>query len=174
MTTRARIHIRQADASQAARIHALITGGLEEGRLLPRTLDDVVKHADRFLLAVRGRRIVGCAELAPLSANVAEVRSLVVDPAARRLGVGSKLVDELTRQARRDGFDQLCAFTHSAGWFSQLGFSIVPHRWVPEKIATDCVNCAQFRQCGQLAMVLPLDTPVDTVDDDRIIPVRAL
>jgi len=30
--------------------------------------------ADRFVVAIRGRRVVGCAELAPLSPQVAEVR----------------------------------------------------------------------------------------------------
>ncbi|MGE4055088.1 MAG: GNAT family N-acetyltransferase [Vicinamibacterales bacterium] len=173
MSARARIGIRQADASYADRIHALIVTNLDEGHLLPRSLENVVKHAGRFVVALRGRRVVGCAELAPLSPQVAEVRSLVVDASARRLGVGSKLVDEIRRQARSADFDQLCAFTHSAGWFSQLGFSIVPHGWLPEKIATDCVSCSQFRRCGQLAMVMPLDTTVDTVDH-RVVPVRSL
>jgi hypothetical protein len=40
-----------------------------------------------------------------------------------------------------------------------MGFSIVPHTWVPEKIARDCTTCSQFRRCGQHALVLPL---VDT------------
>jgi hypothetical protein len=40
--------------------------------------------------------------------------------------------------------------------FIRLGFSIVPHQWVPEKIAHDCVGCGQFRKCGQYAVTLPL------------------
>ena len=50
----------------------------------------------------------------------------------------------------------LCAFTHQPSHFVRLGFTIVPHMWVPEKIAHDCVGCAQFRQCGQYAVTLPL------------------
>ena len=37
------------------------------------------------------------------------------------------------------------------------GFSIVPHTWVPEKIAHDCIACPLFRNCGQYAIVLDLD-----------------
>jgi hypothetical protein len=37
-----------------------------------------------------------------------------------------------------------------------MGFSIVPHVWVPEKIAHDCTGCALFRRCGQYAVTLPL------------------
>jgi N-acetylglutamate synthase-like GNAT family acetyltransferase len=38
--------------------------------------------------------VIGCAELAPLSAHVAEVRSLAVDKSARGGRVGVMIVDE--------------------------------------------------------------------------------
>ena len=161
MTREARVTLRAAEASQAPKLHALIAAGREEGHLLPRTLDELSVHTSRFTVAVRGRKIVGCAELAPLSAQVAEVRSLAVDPAVRQRGVGVMIVDELRRHARREGFEKLCAFTHTPGYFSRLGFSIVPHLELTEKIFTDCVKCPMFRRCGQFAMVAPLDAAVD-------------
>jgi amino-acid N-acetyltransferase len=173
MNTRGHITLRSADRSHARKLHALITANLEEGRLLPRTLDELTRHADRFVVATRGRRIVGCAELAPLSANVAEVRSLAVDRSARGAGVGTMLVEELRQRARRRGFEKLCAFTHAPAYFSQMGFSIVPHLWVPEKIFTDCVKCPHFRQCGQFAMVVPFDAVPETVERDTTIALRS-
>jgi amino-acid N-acetyltransferase len=160
---RARIAVRTAQPSEAVKLYALITANLDEGHLLPRALGELVVHADRFAIAVRGKKIIGCAELAPLSAQVAEVRSLAVDSASRGNGVGALLVEELRRRARAAGFDKLCAFTHTPGYFSQMGFSIVPHLWLPEKIFTDCVKCPHFRQCGQYAMVTSLEEgPVET------------
>ena len=41
--------------------------GLDEGHLLPRTLDDLRRHSERFLVIMHGDTLVGCAELAPLS-----------------------------------------------------------------------------------------------------------
>jgi amino-acid N-acetyltransferase len=155
--TRGRITVRTAETSQARKLHALISANLEEGHLLPRTLNELAVHAERFAIAVRGKKIVGCAELAPLSPHVAEVRSLAVDGLDRGRGVGTELVDELRRRARREGFEKLCAFTHAPGYFIQMGFSIVPHLWLPDKIFTDCVKCPHFRQCGQQAMVVSLD-----------------
>ncbi len=152
-----RVALRTADAAEATKLHALITANLEEGHLLPRTLAELTLHASRFVVAVRSRRIIGCAELAPLSPHVAEVRSLAVDRAARGGRVGVTIVEELRRRARREGFEKLCAFTHAPGYFSQIGFSIVPHSWLLEKIFTDCVKCPQFRKCGQYAMVVPLE-----------------
>ncbi len=172
MKTRARITLRSAVSSQAPKLHALISANLEEGRLLPRTLAELVVHAERFVVALRGRRIIGCAELAPLSQHVAEVRSLVVDADARGLGVGAMLVEELRQRARRGGFEKLSAFTHKPGYFIRMGFSIVPHLWLLEKVFADCLKCPMFRRCGQYAMVVPLDATYAPVDRDRSDAVR--
>ena len=155
------VTLRTGDSADAKKLYALIQANLEEGHLLPRTLGELTVRANRFVVAVRGRRIVGCAELAPLSPHVAEVRSLAVDGRARGSRVGVAIVDELRRRARREGFEKLCAFTHAPSYFINMGFSIVPHLWLTEKIFMDCVKCPQFRQCGQYAMVVPLDVAFD-------------
>jgi amino-acid N-acetyltransferase len=158
---RARITLRSAAPADARKLHALVSGNLEEGHLLPRTLGELAVHAERFVVAVRARRIAGCAELAPLSPHVAEVRSLAVDRNERGDGIGTLLIDEIRRRARRDGYEKLCAFTHTPGYFIHQGFSIVPHLWLAEKVFTDCVKCPLFRRCGQYAMVLPLEAAAD-------------
>ena len=159
--TAAGITLRTAEVREAKKLFALIQANLEEGHLLPRTLGELTAHASRFVVAVKGRTIVGCAELAALSPTVAEVRSLAVDANARGSRVGTMIVVELRRRARREGFERLCAFTHAPGYFTNMGFSIVPHTWLLEKIFTDCLKCPQFRQCGQYGMVVPLDSAFD-------------
>lgn len=158
------IVLRAAVAADAPALLALIAAHLEEGRLLPRTLDELIVHAPRFVVAVEtasaGERIVGCAELAPLSQTVAEVRSLVVSGDARNLGLGVKMVEALSSTARGLGYTRLTAFAHDPAFFVHRGFSIVPHTWVPEKIAHDCTACPLFRNCGQYAVVMELDRPV--------------
>ncbi len=156
-----RVTLRSAEAADARKLYALITANLQEGHLLPRTLTELTVRAGRFVVAIRGRKVIGCAELAPLSAIVAEVRSLAVDKSARGGRIGVMIVDELRRRARREGFEKLCAFTHAPSYFIHMGFSIVPHLWLTEKIYTDCVKCPHFRQCGQYAMVVPLDSAFD-------------
>jgi amino-acid N-acetyltransferase len=159
--TRGRLTIKRAEAAHAPVLHTLISANLEEGHLLPRTLDDLEVHAGRFTIVMRGRKVVGCAELAPLSPQVAEVRSLAVDARERQNGIGTMLVEDLRRRGHEDGYDKLSAFTHAPGYFSQMGFSIVPHLWIPEKVFSDCVKCPMFRRCGQYGMVAPLDTPTE-------------
>ena len=168
--------LRQATADDAEAIHELIASHLADGHLLPRTLSDITVHAHRFVVAVgetenaeadlkvdpyektgpTHERIVGCVDLAPLSRTVAEVRSMVVIDELRSNGVGRQLLDAILSNAKREGFERICAFTHAPSYFVRLGFSLVPHEWLPEKIRTDCGTCALFRRCGQYAVVLPL------------------
>ena len=147
------LEIRTAQRTEARRIHALIVSHLQEGHLLPRELDELKRHAHRFLVAVDRDRVVACGELAPLSRELAEIRSLVVDRQYRGSGVGRRLVEELREQARLGDFDRLCVFAHQPAYFVHMGFSIVPHVWLPAKISTDCTSCTLFRRCGQFAMV---------------------
>lgn len=163
--------IRQAGENDAEALWSLIHTHQREGHLLPRELSELRRHASRFLVAeipgAAGKKegesaeLVACAELAPLSDRVAEVRSMVVNGKVRRVGLASRMVGEIRQKAASMGFETLCAFTHDARFFVRQNFSIVPHTWLPAKIATDCVSCPLFRTCGQHAMMLPLlDIPM--------------
>jgi len=163
--------IRQAGENDAEALWSLIHTHQREGHLLPRELSELRRHSSRFLVAeIVGKEgkgegtpaeLVACAELAPLSDRVAEVRSMVVNKKVRRVGLASRMVSEIRQKAASSGFETLCAFTHDARFFVRQNFSIVPHTWLPAKIATDCVSCPLFRTCGQYAMMLPLvDIPM--------------
>jgi amino-acid N-acetyltransferase len=157
--------IRQATEQDAAALWTLIHTHQREGHLLPRELSELARHASRFLVAeIPGSdvaELVACAELAPLSDKVAEVRSMVVNRKVRRVGLASRMVGEIRQRAASLGYETLCAFTHDARFFVRQNFSIVPHTWLPAKIATDCVSCPLFKTCGQHAMMLPLqDIPM--------------
>jgi N-acetylglutamate synthase-like GNAT family acetyltransferase len=167
------LSFRNATGADAPQLFALIEAHTAEGHLLPRRLDELSTNAARFTVAAHGRTIVGCAELAPLSGRAAEVRSLVVAAPARGLGIGRALVADLEARGAREGFTSLCAFTHDPRFFVRLGFSLVPHAWVPEKIAHDCVGCAQFRRCGQSAVVRPLDHGTRPLSD-AFVPLASL
>ncbi|HUD89677.1 MAG TPA: helix-turn-helix domain-containing GNAT family N-acetyltransferase [Xanthobacteraceae bacterium] len=56
---------------------------------------------------------VGCVFLARDSATVARLRLLLVDPKARGLGLGARLVDECVTYARSAGYKTITLWTHS-------------------------------------------------------------
>jgi amino-acid N-acetyltransferase len=150
--------LRAAVGGDTKKIHELIQRNQQAGHLLPRQLSELVAHVDRFLVCVDGRgAVIACAELAPLSSTIAEIRSLVVAEKRRSEGLGQRLVHELKTRATAAGYDDLCVFAHQPGYFARLGFSIVPHTWLPEKIMADCRSCPLFRKCDQFALVMDLD-----------------
>ena len=174
------ITLRVARGSDVPALHGLIVDNLEAGHLLPRTVEDLEQHVHRFVVAETDGTVTGCAELAPIGGAVAEVRSLVVHQAFRGRHIGPDLIHHLATAAVRRGFSTLCAFTHDPSHFVRLGFTIVPHMWVPEKIAHDCRSCALFRRCGQYAVTLTLrpgvslrpEQPAAVIHAERAVPPR--
>jgi amino-acid N-acetyltransferase len=152
-----RVELRVGRPEDVEAIHSLIADHVASDHLLPRTREEIAARMSRFVVGDADGAVVACAELAPLSADVAEVRSLVVAEQVRRMGVGRLILDALVHRAVSAGHRRLCAFTHGPAYFIRLGFSIVPHLWVREKVFTDCVGCPLFRSCGQHAVVLALD-----------------
>ena len=146
VSTTATPEIRPAGHSDAAAISRLVTANVGLGHLLPRTPEEIARHVT----------VLGCGELAPLSDQLSEVRSLVVAADARGDGIGTAVLAALVAGARRQGVPRLCAFTHVPHPFVAIGFSIVPHTWLPEKIMTDCQQCEWFRRCQQYAVVIEL------------------
>jgi amino-acid N-acetyltransferase len=154
--------LRTAVRSDARRIFDLIERNQQAGHLLPRQLSELTARIERFVVAVDGRgSVVACGELAPLSPAVAEIRSLVVSETRRGEGLGHRIVGELRTRAQGAGYGDLCVFAHQPAYFAHMGFSIVPHTWLPEKITADCRSCPLFRKCEQFAMVMDLDMTAD-------------
>lgn len=150
------VELRAAVPQDVDAIHRLIERHRDDGHLLPRTRDDIAARVEQFVVAIADELVVGCAELVPLGHGVAEVRSLVVSAELQGLGVGRALVARLIETGREKRYERVCALTHAPAFFVRLGFSIVPHLTLPEKVFTDCVRCPLFRRCGQQAVVLPL------------------
>jgi DNA-binding MarR family transcriptional regulator/GNAT superfamily N-acetyltransferase len=65
-----------------------------------------------WIAAIDGEN-VGCIFLVEDSAKVARIRLLLVDPKARGLGLGARLVDECIGFARRAGYTKITLWTHS-------------------------------------------------------------
>jgi DNA-binding MarR family transcriptional regulator/GNAT superfamily N-acetyltransferase len=87
---------------------------------------------------------VGCIFLAKESAAVARIRLLLVDPKARGLGLGTRLVDECICFARRAGYKKITLWTHrvlaaARHIYQEAGFKLVRserHRnWGPPVVS---------------------------------------
>ena len=150
--------IRKARMNDVRAIHALLLNASEEGLLLPRPLRQLYSHLRDFYVVDPndGGPIIGCCALAIIWEGAGEIRSLVVDAAARGKGFGKLLTETCIEEARDLGLGRVFSLTYQVGFFESLGFIEVTKEALPQKVWSDCINCPRFPDCDEHAMLLAL------------------
>ena len=144
---------RRARISDAPAIFGLIARYSEQGLLLARTEEEIRRNIGHFLVQTNSRCLVGCLSLEKYSADLAEIRSVAVDPQTRGCGIGAKLVAFALDEARQSGIARVFAVTHAPQFFERQGFAASPRKLLAEKIERDCCTCAKRRSCKLVAVI---------------------
>jgi len=147
---------RQATLDDIETLFQLIKGYAEKGIMLPRTRESLHQIIDTFVVAQVGDEVVGCGSLCQLGKDLVEIRSLGMTEDYKGLGIGTLLVDALSKQARELGVTKVMALTYAVPFFQKNGFTVVEKEIFPEKVWKDCVNCPKQHACDEIAVLKTL------------------
>jgi amino-acid N-acetyltransferase len=112
---------RRARTSDVARIKTLVDQ--YAGRvLLAKDLITLYEDVQEFWVVELDGQVVGCGALHVLWADLAEVRTVAVQPGTAGRGVGGALVEALLRTARELGVGRVFVLTFEREFFRRHGF----------------------------------------------------
>jgi len=132
----------------------LVEPEVQTGVILKRDSDDTATNIRSYQLAFQEERLVGFCALHIHTTTLAEVRSLVVDNAARGEGVGSTLIKNALEEAKVLGLKEVLSLTYKQAFFERLDFKEIPKESLPEhKIWADCINCKHFPICNEVSLI---------------------
>lgn len=150
------ITYRNATFADIEAVHSLINEYARQGVMLARSRNALYETMRDMMLAFDGNALVGVAGLHIVWDRLAEVRSVAIDPAHKRRGIGGELVRRLIDAAQPFGIDKVFTLTYQAAFFRSLGFAEIAKDELPPKIWKDCIDCPKFPNCDEIAMIRPM------------------
>lgn len=156
--TASAITIRRARIGDVRAIKALVD--TYAGRvLLAKDLVTLYENVQEFWVAESDAPdapqagLLGCGALHVLWEDLAEIRTVAVDPAARGLGVGHHIVGRLIELARELGLLRVFVLTFETGFFAVHGFEPISGAPVEPEVY------AEMRRSADMGVAEFLDLP---------------
>ena len=121
------VDVRRARTSDVAAIRSLVEGYAQDGILLGKPLVSLYEDVQEFWVAASQEdgAVVGCGALHVIWEDLAEVRTVAVDPAWRGGGIGSRVVERLLETARSLGVRRVFVLTFEVDFFARHGFEVI-------------------------------------------------
>jgi amino-acid N-acetyltransferase len=143
------INVRKARLTDVPQMMPLLKEYARQAEILPRNEADVYQSIRDWVVAEDEEKIVGMGSLLIMWGDLAEIRSLVIDPACQGQGVGRAIVAQLIAEARALGLPCVFALTRKPGFFLKMGFELTRIEKLPRKVQKDCVFCPKFHTCDE-------------------------
>jgi amino-acid N-acetyltransferase len=127
-TLPADVVLRRARTADVKAIRGFVDAYAPERILLNKPTVTLYEDVQEFWVAERSAgdgapAVVGCGALHVMWEDLAEVRTLAVDPAMRAKGIGHLLLNQLIATARELGVRRLFCLTFEVKFFAEHGFS---------------------------------------------------
>ena len=150
------INVHKAQLVDVPRMMPLLNEFARQAEILPRLEADVYQSIRDWVIAEADGKIVGMGSLLIMWSDLAEIRSLVIDPVYQGQGIGREIVVQLLAEARSLELPRVFALTRKPGFFLKMGFQLTRIENLPRKVQKDCVFCPKFHACDEVAVIMPL------------------
>ena len=114
--------IRPARTSDIKQLRQIIDTYALGRRLLTKETVTLYESVQEFTVAEIGGEVIGCGALHILWEDLAEVRTMAVIEKYRGTGVGSQLLEHITKRAIELGVKRIFCLTFETDFFSRHGF----------------------------------------------------
>ncbi len=147
----------KATISDATQIHQMINALASQGEMLARPLSEIYENIRDYFVIRQGEKVIACAGLHVNWADLAEIKSLAVNPDNQNQGLGEQLVTACLDEAGELGIATIFCLTYKANFFQKCGFTLVKKTDLPHKVWGECYRCPKFPDCDEEALILYLD-----------------
>ncbi|WP_433374773.1 amino-acid N-acetyltransferase [Actinoplanes sp. CA-142083] len=129
------MEIRRARTKDIKAIRTLVDAYTADRRLLSKATVTLFESVQEFWVAVDEQdRVLGCGALHVMWEDLAEIRTVAVDPACRGRKIGHKLVSRLLDVARELGVARVFCLTFETRFFGSFGFTEIDGAPVPHAV----------------------------------------
>ncbi|WP_285685413.1 amino-acid N-acetyltransferase [Actinoplanes sp. NBRC 103695] len=127
--------IRRARTKDVKDIRALVDTYTTDRRLLSKATVTLYESVQEFWVATDpDDRVVGCGALHVMWEDLAEIRTVAVDPSYRGQKIGHRIVTELLEVARDIGVARVFCLTFETRFFGSFGFTEIDGAPVPHGV----------------------------------------
>ena len=134
------VTVRPARTRDVADIRRLVDLYAAKRILLDKATVTLYEDVQEFLVAENAGGVVGCGALHVMWEDLAEVRTLAVDPSARGTGVGHLLLDGLVDRAKDLGVSKVFCLTFEVEFFAAHGFRAIEGEPVEQHVYDELVR----------------------------------
>ena len=145
--------IRKAKLEDVDQIKTLVDFYASKDRMLSRSLSYLYEHVREYVVCQEGDLILGCGALHVTWKNLAEVKSLAVDPRFMNKGVGKDILNACLKEAKELGISEVFTLTLETDFFVKYGFKKIPKEKLPMKIWGECMQCNKYPNCDEEALI---------------------
>ncbi|MEV6343506.1 amino-acid N-acetyltransferase [Actinoplanes sp. NPDC051851] len=127
--------IRRARTGDVKGIRSLVDTYTTDRRLLSKATVTLYESVQEFWVAVdEDDAVIGCGALHVMWEDLAEIRTVAVDPSQRGRRIGHRIVAALLDQARELGIRRVFCLTFETRFFGSFGFTEIDGAPVPHAV----------------------------------------